>query len=268
MRARVVLLSWLAFACGPEYPSGRVLERPRILAVRLEPPEATLGDRVAAEVLVASPESDTETLEVSLWQCPPTRYVPHGCAGESDAIRVGDVTGEMEVGEDWRYRVERAGPFHVHLVVTAFLETENDSETAIKRLVLGPEESDEHPNENPVLEALLVGDEEEEGEEGGEGEEVAVAPGASVRLTPIVGEGSVEPYLLRTIDGEEVHTEEEMYVSYYASCGTLGAGLLRGEYLASSWRAPSEGACTVWAVLRDGRGGTDWRARRIAAVPE
>ena len=236
----------IVLACGPEYPSGHVLDRPRVLAVRLDPPEATIGDLVRAQALVAFPEGTDPEANVALWQCPPDAYFPHGCVDAEGAVRIGDDEGEIVVGEDWRDRVTRADPFHSYLIVTAAVETNDDEDVAIKRLVVGLPDPFEPPNRNPVLEEVRV--------EGSD--EVAT-------LTPVVGEGSVETYRLRTIDGDEVETEEEMYVSWYASDGALGPSLTRGDSLATSWRGT--GPATVWAVLRDGRGGTAWIASEVGA---
>lgn len=236
MRARLAI-ALIAFGCGPEYPSGRVLDRPRVLAVRLDPPEARIGDAVRADALVGAPLG-VEPPAALLWQCPPDEYFPHGCVDAEGAI---PIEGEIAIGEDWTERVSRADPYHVYLIVTATLASGTDEDTAIKRLVLGQSE-EEPPNQNPSLEEVRI-----------EGE------GETVTLTPVPAEGSIEPYLLRTLDGQTVETEEELFVSWYATCGSLGSGLTSGENLATTFRRESE-PCTVWAILRDARGGTDWLA--------
>jgi hypothetical protein len=241
MRVRLLALTscWIGFACGPEYPDGHVIDRPRLLAVRLEPPQATIGDAVSVDTLVAYPAGADPAGAVGLWQCPADAYFPHGCAGAEGAIEIGGASGSVTVGEDWRARATAAFPYHSYLIVTATLETEGDSETAIKRLVVGLPDEDDPPNENPILESLRVD-----------------GTGGDVRLEPVIAEGSQETYVLRTIDGDVVDTTEEMFVSWYASCGTLGASLTRGTSLATSFH--TDEPCTVWAILRDGRGGTDW----------
>lgn len=231
-----VVLAFGAIACGPEYSDGHVLERVRVLDVRLEPPQAVIGETVSVEALVGAPEGE-EIEAAELWACPADSYWPQGCAGAEGAERV---EGEMEVGEDWRARATRADPFHVYFIVTAAIE----DDAAIKRLVVGLPDEDDPPNTNPVLEEIRI-----------EGS------GGAVTIEAVVGEGSVEPYLLRTIDGETAEAEEEMYVSWYASCGTLGQTLSRGARLTTAFS--TDGGCTVWAILRDGRGGTDWESVRV-----
>lgn len=266
MRMRMALvatIAWTTSACGPDYPSGHVAERPRVVAVRFEPPEATIGDEVSVESLVIAPEEWTAPVTVALWQCPATEIYPHGCAGSDGAEVIGETSGTLEVGSDWQTRLELADPYSVYLVVTADVSSgDGEEDTAIKRLVLTLLDGERVPNRNPVLEALLAGDEKEEGGD------VRVEPGELVSLEPLVGDGSHEPYVIRTLDGEEVPTEEVPYVSYYASCGAIGPGLVSGDSLRGFFRAPEEGACTVWAILRDGRGGTDWRSRRIVVTSD
>jgi hypothetical protein len=130
-------------------------------------------------------------------------------------------------------------------------------ERAIKRIVVSDEEV---KNQNPVLEALLFGDEEEE-----DTRPISMTPRQSIGIHPIVGEGSVESYDRLTIRGERIPTEETLFLSYYFTCGSTSSLRSGGpEDLDATYRASrSPGRCSLYAVLRDDRGGEDWRVREI-----
>jgi hypothetical protein len=86
------------------------------------------------------------------------------------------------------------------------------------------------------------------------------------------GCGGSEPYAyLDPASHELVERHESMRVSWFANAGTFGSdhtGQLESAYTVvtsdNTWTAPSEsGPVFMWVVLRDDRGGVDWKSFRI-----
>lgn len=260
MRPSLLLALAVALGgCRPEFDNGHVLDELRILAVRVEPPELRVGERAELSALVFAPDGETATTH--MWQCGARGGMRQGCESFDDTIDLGEGTSaEIEIGPDWEDYLDRMG-LPVHQVVTIVATTESEEERAIKRVVVSDEEV---ANRNPTLEALLLGDEEEEASD-----PLVAEAGAAIRMSPVVAAGSVETYGKLTLSGERSDTEEELYLSYYFTCGSAPSLRSGGpDDLDATYRAPrAPGRCTVHAILRDDRGGEDWRSREIV-VPE
>jgi hypothetical protein len=114
-------------------------------------------------------------------------------------------------------------------------------------------------NMNPSIEALETAD-------GQALDASTISPGSTVTLRVRWAEGSVESYAyydslaVTIVDRVEVLT-----VSWFASKGSFEAERSQGETSADNvWTAPSEaGPVHFWFVLRDSRGGIDWREATI-----
>lgn len=256
MRRAAAMLSLLACAgCEPTFDNAHVVDELRVLAVRADPPEVAIGDAVTLEVLVASPGG--APVRVRTWQCAARGGMGQGCETFDDSIDLGEgTTADLVIGDDWRARLDRTGGLPVHQVITVVAEHGAEISRAIKRVVISDEPV---RNVNPVLEALLLEDEE------AETRPFVVGPGASVHLHPIVGEGSVETYEKIRLDGERVPAVETLFLSHYYGCGSV-SNLRSGgpEDLGATWVAPDEpGRCPIYAILRDDRGGVDFRVREI-----
>lgn len=98
---------------------------------------------------------------------------------------------------------------------------------------------------------------------------LTVAPGASVRLQvqhpPCADEtacGGAERYVVYDRAARALAVREEVLrVSWFATDGSFSDVRTTGE---NTWRAPAApGAVTLWAVLRDDRGGVAWRSTRV-----
>ncbi|MBI2894979.1 MAG: hypothetical protein HYY06_15600 [Deltaproteobacteria bacterium] len=259
MRAPFAMALALLAGCRPEFDNGHVLDELRILAVRAEPPELRVGERAELQALVFAPGGAIATTH--MWQCAARGGMRQGCETFDDSIDLGEgTTAEIEIGPDWEEYLDAVG-LPVHQVVTVVATTPSEVERAIKRVVVSEEEV---ANRNPTLEALLLGDEEEE-----EPDPHPASTSQSIRVTPVVSADSVETYDKLNLAGERVSTEEELFLSYYFTCGSATSLKSGGpDDLAATYRAPSEpSSCTLVAVLRDDRGGEDWRSREIV-VPE
>lgn len=106
-------------------------------------------------------------------------------------------------------------------------------------------------NQNPRLDGLSVG-------------AAVVAPGERVALTAQWSAQSAEPYVLYDLRSASlVERAESLSLSWFSTGGALesdGARALEGSAAEVGWVAPeAPGMVHLWAVLRDDRGGVDWR---------
>jgi hypothetical protein len=100
----------------------------------------------------------------------------------------------------------------------------------------------------------------------------------SNRVTPRVDPARFEEYDRPTFDGPPVHFIESWRYNFHATQGTFSPAATGGggnattgndSSTASSWNTlpgqTTAGPMTVWVVVRDGRGGESWIARRALA---
>jgi len=119
-------------------------------------------------------------------------------------------------------------------------------------------------NANPVLGALTV-----DGVAWPEGAPLAVTPGAPVTVDLEVPDADFEPYTSLTPDGP-VASQERLLVSWYSTAGRLAPprAALREDVKTvltppgsgdATDPVPAARTATLWAVVRDTRGGQSWR---------
>jgi hypothetical protein len=141
-------------------------------------------------------------------------------------------------------------------------------------------------NTNPDIEAIRYrriardGDDAPE-QDLPEDEPLMVAPGEAVRLVPHAVEGSAEDYQTLAIDFEHhtVRIEDRTELLIWSWFSTAGGFALReteeehtlGAF--NTWTAPmeapgEEGDVWIWIVLRDNRGGVDFRTVHVRVDPE
>lgn len=98
--------------------------------------------------------------------------------------------------------------------------------------------------------------------------QMTVGKGATVDFSLAPAANDAEPYVLYSaIEGKLFDRVESLSVAWYVTDGTLTRAkqTLTADELANgfatSWQAPSSaGTVYGWAILRDDRGGVDWRA--------
>ena len=134
-----------------------------------------------------------------------------------------------------------------------------DSVLSIKRLRISETAT---PNHNPVLSKIRLGD----GEWGPGTRPAKVWPGVWNELTALPADGSTETYLDLDADGNEVTKVEHLSVSWFTTVGglnnarTLAGELEKPEKLYAPYvlqEVPEDRLGTLYAVMRDGRGGAD-----------
>jgi hypothetical protein len=267
---------------GNRYQRPRDLEdasfisKPRLLGVRSIPAEPRPGDTVALEALLVDP---TDTIVNTLWiACPPTEDddAPVGCTGDDQEVLalqpltqpfltvptdLLDGLDEAERREGRNYLVQVTG---LPEIDPATLGPDfdfdaidfNEVEAGYKRVVVSEAPT---PNANPVL-----GDFTADGTALPEGAVLEVDRGQQYAIGIFAEEASIETYTFLNSDGVEEQREEEPYVLWYADGGTVDEPATLHPFLQSTWTAPDEpGTHTIHAVMRDRRGGQDWRSLQV-----
>lgn len=228
------LLGLTGSGCSDELAHQSLVAGLRLFAVAAEPPEVAPGDRVVLRALWHSPGGTNTTFRWS--HCPaPADGAIDRCEGLEEELPSGDDVDATSLLAPGDTSVE---------LVRLTVESPGDSVTAGKRVAIGRGGA---PNTNPVVQGLTV--------TSGEGPD-----GDQARMVLEATPGSVE----RTPEG----TDEELFVSWFATAGTFeddrsfGPEPTRFEVL---WTPPAEaGDVSLWAVLRDGRGGVGWIEQAIA----
>lgn len=293
---RALLSSLLLTGCvigGDRYPRPRdlapawLVDRPRVLGIRASPPEVRPGETVTFEALVPTPGA-TAPYTVIWLACPPADDggIGFGCP-IPETLDLTDVNALAALGVigvepflppvytvpddalDGLAPADRAEGLYTLIQVTALppdlLDPAtapdtldfNEIEAAYKRLVVSEAAT---PNQNPEIVAFTA-------------DGIVVPPGAplhvtagqdydlSVQLSPT----AIETYTFVTSEGTPEDREEEPYLSWYATAGEVEEPVTLFPYPEATWTAPATvgETGTVWAVLRDRRGGMAWWAQEI-----
>jgi hypothetical protein len=183
------------------------------------------------------------------------------------------------------------GLFGAAVWVRGVVENDEESQLFLKSFVVMPDyEGGREANTPPTLSDLLVGDEEEEVpvEIGPDGF-LEVEYEEILRFLPVIPEEDRQSFLVFSFGGDlatdqqgEIRMEtEDMTVRFFSTCGKFDREYKteqtvifyekekdEDKNLSAEWTAPrfdpeatSEGPleCTLWFVVEDGRGGTNWR---------
>lgn len=289
----------LVGACLPEPgapPS--LLQGPRVLAIRSEPAEAQPGDTVTLSTLFAGvfgsvaaaeaawafcatpkPPAEENSVDVSCLEGGGSTLPGTGLSvlatvpADSCALfgplpppqqpgappprpRDADATG----GYYQPIRVRTAG-------LTAFASLRIGCGVASAPIdVAAQYRARYQPNRNPRLLRLSVE------LDGHELPSYALPAGAPLHLRVRYTKESKERYVLvDPITQTLVERDEELAVSWFATAGSFSAGRTFGSFESDSeteWTSPeAPGSLTLWAVLRDSRGGIDFAEFPLAVHP-
>ncbi|HMV65314.1 MAG TPA: hypothetical protein PKA64_00595 [Myxococcota bacterium] len=144
----------------------------------------------------------------------------------------------------------------------------NQVEVAYKRLVVSAALT---PNHNPDLLGFTV-----DGFPLADDAVLEIDPGETYEIGALLAPGSVEVYDYVGTSGLPEERVEEPYVRWYTDGGSMLEEATLYPYLQASWQAPADeldkdGALvtaaaptsgTIWAVVRDRRGGMGWASLR------
>jgi hypothetical protein len=286
VRRVLPLLLWSA-ACAPSLGSPEwLVDRPRLLAVRAEPPEVRPGERAIFRVLVASADGELDASAVVWSVCtaplPLTESgaVSSACLGTLPASGRGDAAsiatspdacgrfGPIASPDVQRAREPDATGGYYQPIRVQYGE---ESAFALQRLrcplaqasLQVAQDFDRRylVNSNPAISSFTASRPLE-----------GIPAGASVDLSLAWDAGSLERFpVLDPASLSLVDQQESMAVSWYATAGALDVARTgsTGTETANRWTAPRQaGRVYLWAVLRDSRGGIAWAATSAIVVPE
>jgi hypothetical protein len=287
---------------GPEDVSSKVVDL-RVLGMAVEPPEImspVCDDSLAAGVpwaafvevkaLLADPKGQGRTLSYELYAC--AQLTDRTCAKDADrlylaqgtttddevAVRIQPGAAVLPSGQSLLSRVLELDTFgglggiRLPLVLRVFAQEEEIY--AQKLMVYScrffPEMK---ANLTPRLPGLLLN-----GEPWAEDALPTLKGRREQKISTEEFAGLQEPYVVPSFDLQPVFLEESWKISWHADAGLLSAEETGGVDFGGTpgrhqltWK-PSKldlfaRTVTLWAVVRDGRGGTSWLLRRFRFQP-
>jgi hypothetical protein len=268
MRAKIPLLLLLTVAagCSQPLPSRAVVDDLRILGVRAEPPEAAPGASVHFDALIADPRGGGRALKLAWALCTPgdagvatcgdpSRVAMLGTGGTADWV----VPDSALAGLSFDDALEGRDVYVVLGVEPADIAPDDHNpphDAAFKRVRVSTNPS---PNHNPSIDSLLVAGSP------ASPSPITGQPGAKLDLDVTASPDSAESWTSAAGSGvEDVRYTWSISAGSVSDAVSYGAA---GEPTANLWRLPdgSNGPpeAMLWVVLRDGRGGTDWKQQPV-----
>ena len=272
-----------AGACSEDMAPQSLVDKFRVLGVRADVPEASPGETVHLDALLADPLGDGRTVSYLWAACvlgPAAN--PEDCADPeaggiigigftpefsfvAPAVPEGDVSSQVLV----TLLVCAGGTFVLPTVdggdISGFPECEGgDGATAYKRVTIGTAAERNH---NPAFVDVAV-DDTPLGAEPLRLPACAEGECRALSVTATAAPDAVETFI-EIAFGEPIEREEGVYVSWFATDGSFERIRSGVDDLQVNWTPPA-GAATVdlWFVMHDGRGGTDWRSAQLVLAED
>ncbi len=259
-------------ACGDESNPRTLIQELRVLAIVADPPEVSHPSTSNLAPLVAGAEGEVR-YEWSMCFVPGPEYAGYPCLDEAAELPLGEEETALALVPDLDpilaspefegFFIDLSEGIDVLARLTVTDETER-SVQAVKSLRIS---EDAEPNANPEIEALT-----KDGADWPKDLVLEVNQDDELLLELVVDEATLQAY---SEGGEE--REEEALISWFASAGELDRERSDGEDPTVAWTVGGLGfeewdgatdlEITLWAVLRDGRGGTDWTQRTVLVGP-
>jgi hypothetical protein len=272
-----------------EFARPSLVDRPRVVAIIAEPPEAAPGEPVALSLLLGGAAS----AEISWRACGAFDGFMGGGGqyGEDNDEHCGGMLGEaLESGDRTRLPGELTTRLFADLglaatilgsrlpsglvaqirdevglpfMAEASVMADGKRIRAVKRVLIS-ERAARHSNPPAPRFAL---DEQEIVATDADGFRCAVVDGstprvpanAEVELRPLFDgelEPWLEPYAVLDTRGERVERTERAFYSWFSDAGQLDEAVTRAPNRVQRWTTPPESAChSLWLVVRDGHGG-------------
>jgi hypothetical protein len=299
--ALVLVLLGAATGCDDPFPPRSLVEELRVLGIVAEPAELYEGETAEVQALVGMPED----LEVEYgWELclvdegPDERYACRNDVlglpeellaffelGDTPVVQVNYLGDAETLQETCRAAIESIPevPDFVELpdceeglevTLRLTVRAEDIEKIAIKRLFFWFAEPTElQRNDNPVIADVLVG-----GVATRDETVLAVAPGGQLRFQVVVDEDSLETFVAEVSETEEEERAEEVLFSWFTTGGEWDKEVSFSETGRISLDEAGRNVLSVegdvepgtefevYLVIRDGRGGSDWRQRRVVVV--
>jgi hypothetical protein len=292
---RLVLAAFLLAACRPDFGLPvSVVTAPRVLAVIAEPPEVRPGEAVHLRTVAGGPEGQLDPRadyafctsprplvesNVVNPDCLGTASTPIATAAESaEATLAADAC--LEFGPDTPAQTpgqpplrprdpDVTGGFYAPVKVSVPGATEA---IALVRLRCNLTHASAQaavafaarylPNTNPSLSSLTL-----ELDDGTPVDLAAVPASSELTLRVTWPDGTAEPFVVHDPQSDALlDHRESLRVSWFTTAGEIPVVTTgRGEEdpatnSTTRWQTPPSGAGTLWAVLRDSRGGAAVRS--------
>jgi hypothetical protein len=267
-----------------DLPPGWLVDRPRILAIKAEPPEARPGDVVTFSSLIPQP-GVAHPWSVVWLACAPddSGGIGFGCtlptdldlstATPADLASLGFIGLEPLIPPVYTVPsdslndltdAEKLEGIYELISVTALPPEYLDPSTApaepdfselasgYKRLVISEATT---PNHNPQIIGFTADQKPVPSTA-----TLHLEAGQDYALDVVLTTDSIETYTFVDSKGIGEEREEEPYLSWYASAGTVDEPFTLYPYFDATFTAPESAGVsgTIWVVLRDRRGGMDW----------
>ncbi len=276
------LIALALVSCVPSIEDAPwLVSEPRLLAVRGDPAEAAPGASVSFTALVASRDGVAPALSWAFCSAPRAVAEPGvvspRCLGEPSVLeetrsssaaiplqacaQFGSIAPAAEAGEPPRRPTDPdpTGGFYVpvRVATSAGAVLGFGLERLQCPLASAPADAaqtfadDYSANQHPRIEAVLAAGLPADG--------TTVSAGETIELTVQPSADSVETYAWYDPGARMVGEQtERLDVAWYCTAGDFEQARTDA---ANRWTAPNErGAVQLWVVLRDSRGGVDWRA--------
>ncbi|MBI2891288.1 MAG: hypothetical protein HYY13_10955 [Nitrospirae bacterium] len=252
----LLLTSLIGAACGLDPGDPTLIDKPRILAVRAEPPEVQAGWSVELSALVAWPDStgvSAEDVRLDWIACRLAgRVTGQGCADPSSIAYLGSTTA----GEKFIWALPVAVTTEVaprQTVLVGLGATVGNAQLkAFKRLIIAAGDT---PNLNPMFAEVRFGDVTV-------GQVSSYRPGQEYGILAALSEDSAQTYVEPSPSGDPISKVEEPYVSWFATAGHFDKDRTFLAPHEVTWTAPDSppegGRITFHAVVHDGREGSAW----------
>lgn len=248
--------------CLPIDDPREKIEELRVLGVKAEPPSAKPGASVTVSALTANPENAATTLTWYLCNAPSDAQ--DGCSENSGGTKLGTGTSTtLKVPAD--YLNAELTPAEKkngrYLVVTLVAKAEKETVVSTKRIVV----QETPTNKNPSLQDLKLFDTD--------GTTVMNQPWSlklesNYKIEASVTTDSRETYSRTDLQGQTQDAKERLYISWYLTEGSYEKGYLSkpddlANVLQTPKESPKEKEVTLFLILRDGRGGVDWKTFQL-----
>lgn len=306
--ARLIAIAVFACGCidSPDFARPSFIDGPRVLAIVAEPPEAAPGDSFALSVLIAG--QDEEDVAITWRACGAfddggsfgggaqfgERDPDEGCGG-GFAVPLGEGLTSQLPGELTRALFDNLDlaamilgaqlppgaleqirrDVGIPFLIEADVHIGDKRIRSVKRVLVRDTDT---PHTNPPPPHFVLGELEIARDASGPfrcagvGQDVRVPADTDLDLIPIV-EGEDEAWLEKyfVLDAQGVLRErtERAYYSWFSDGGRLDQQLTRAPLRNEVWHTPEHpGRHTLWAVVRDGRGGTSACGVAIEVMPD
>lgn len=257
----------LLAGCGSALPDPAVVTKLRVLGVRASAPEAAPGAVIHFDALWADPNGHGRPLRKAWAICDPGSGGVGTCGDPARVAVLGtNDTADWTAPADYLdglSAVDQQIGRDVYVVFGVEVDDGSDDpdltrlehDVAFKRVRISTSLA---PNRNPSIQALLVN---------GKSSPSAIDEDAST-MAPLFAAASGDSRQKWTSPDGNASGVEDARFSWLITAGSLTDDITYAESGADSvsnrWRLPSgTQTLTLWVVLRDGRGGIDWRVQQV-----